>query len=222
VEPHALTTKPLEPRPRLGLRDGWRYLRRRGPRATIRALAERYVFRSYAAVVVATDISGPPITERLGDIVFRLATPDDLASLGELDRRGRGAALQEEIADSGDWLFVACHGQRIVAIRRCSRAVPEHSLISRVVELKAGQVWGADIYCVPEYRNRGIGGHLALFGERYLASLGYRQLFGVIAVGNAASIRMHSRVGKKPVCRVSYLRLLFYERLHISRETSVP
>jgi GNAT superfamily N-acetyltransferase len=207
---------------RIAPADGWRYLRRRGVKASTRAFVERYVYRAYTGVVVAVDIAGPPAPDRLGDIVFRQATPADLARLDDLDRYGRGTALRAEVAHNGDWLFIACHGDRIVATRRCSRVVPVHSLMSRVVRLEEGQIWGADVFCVPEYRNRGIGRHLALFGERVLATLGYRQLLGAIATTNTAAVRMHEGIGRQPVRYVSYFRLFFYERLRVTKASVAP
>ena len=62
---------------------------------------------------------------------------------------------------------------------------------------------------------------LGVFARRYLASLGYRQNLSSIAVDNTSSLRMQSRSGSERIFYVSYLRILFYERLRVSREIPV-
>jgi hypothetical protein len=53
---------------------------------------------------------------------------------------------------------------------------------------------------------------------RFLASLGYTQNFGTITLTNTPSIRMARHQGSEPLYYVSYVRLLFYERLSVSRK----
>ena len=77
----------------------------------------------------------------------------------------------------------------------------------------------ADIFCLPEYRSQGIGRRLALFGDRFLASRGYTESFAATEVTNTPSLRMSLHKGSsRPVSHVSYFRLLFYERLVISKD----
>ena len=163
-------------------------------------------------------LAGPPAADHVGDVVFRLATPADLDDLAEFERYGRGSAQRAYVEEDGDWLFVASHGQRIVATRRYSRAVPPYALMSRVIRLGRGQVWGADIFALPEYRNRHIARHLAIFGERWLASQGYTELFTSVSADNTASLRMSYEKGSRPFYHVTYFRLLLYERLRVSTE----
>lgn len=103
------------------LQDGWRYVCAHGVRATARSLFQHYVYRSHRFVVTRATLDGPPAASRVGDIVFRLATPSDLERLDELDRYGRGSRHRFYVEEDGDWLFVACHGERIVATRRLDR-----------------------------------------------------------------------------------------------------
>lgn len=197
---------------------GWRYFRRHGLIPTVRAIIKRYVYRSYQAVITHNGLAGPPADDHVGNVTFRLATPSDLDHLAELERYGRGSTLRASVTEDNDWLFVACDGDRIVATRWVSRAVPPHGLMSRVVQLRQGQVWALDIFCLPEYRNKGIGRHLSLFSDRLLASRGYTAVLGAVTVFNTPSFHMHLHVGRHPFCYVSYFRFLFYERLLISKE----
>ena len=208
------------------LESGWRHVRGNSTRMTARLLFHRYVYRAHRFVVTRATLAGPPAATCAGDIVFRLATPADLDRLDELDRYGRGARHRFYVEKDGDWLFVACHGERIVATRRYSRTLPGpskdgHGLTSRVVRLEPDQVWAADTFCLPEYRGRRIAALLGVFAKRHLASLGYRENLSAIAVDNASSLRMQSRSDSERILYVSYLRILFYERLRVSKHIPI-
>lgn len=198
---------------------GWRYFRRRGLIAVVRAIINRYVYRSYQGVIFCTRLAGPPTEDHVGNVVFRLATTSDLDHLAELEHYGRGASLRAGVLEDNDWLFIACHGDRIVATRQYSRAVPPHGLLSRVIHLGPAQVYMADVFCLPEYRSQGIARRLALFGDRGMASSGYTESVAATAAGNIPSLRMSLRKGNgHPISYVSYVRLLFYERLVVSKD----
>jgi GNAT superfamily N-acetyltransferase len=181
-----------------------------------RALINR-VYRSEAVIVNRTDLVGPSAIDHIGDIVFRLATADDFDRLGELERYGRGSIHRTRVEKDKDWLFVACHGDRIVATVRYGRVVRDR-LASRVVQLGPTQVWAADAFCLPEYRNQGISRHLLLFVWRFLASRGYTELFGAIRVTNTRSLRVFLHAGSKPLYYVSSVRILLWEHLRVSKD----
>jgi GNAT superfamily N-acetyltransferase len=182
-------------------------------------LVRRCLRGSAEFVITRVQLAGPPAEDGCDDIVFRLATRSDLASLAEFDRYNRhGAMARASVEEDDDWLFIACHGKRIVAMRLVGRYVPPHGIIHKVLTLSPSQVWEKEVFCLPEYRGRGISRRLSLFSDRYLASKGHRELFGVVAARNAPSLRMHVRKGVDFVCHVSYSRLLFHEDLRISRQ----
>lgn len=174
-------------------------------------------YRSHRCIVTHNLLGGPPAADHVGSVRFRPAGPADLDRLGELEPYGRGSVDRRYVEEDHDWLFVACDGDRIVATRRYGRVI-RHELVSRVVQLGDGQVWSADIFCLPEYRNQSIARYLGLFAERVLASYGYTEMFGVISVTNTPSLRSVLRKGGRPVYYLSYFRFLFYERLGVSRD----
>jgi RimJ/RimL family protein N-acetyltransferase len=92
------------------------------------------------------------------------------------------------------------------------------NVVSRVVKLGPGQYWGADLFCLPEYRNRGIGRHLKIFGDRHMASLGYKEFYSTVSPSNTASLRASRAAGREAVYYVSYVKVLFWERLRVSRD----
>jgi GNAT superfamily N-acetyltransferase len=184
--------------------------------AAVRRFVARYVYRTYRCVVTHSSLAGPPAVDHVGDVRFRIATPSDLDRLEEFERDGRGARHRAYVEGDRDWLFVACDGDRIVATRRVSRVIRD-GILSRVIGLGPDQVWAADVYCLPEYRSRGIGRHLVVFVDRYLASLGYRDRFGSVDVTNTASLRMSRAAGRRAVYDVSFVRVLGWERLHVSK-----
>jgi GNAT superfamily N-acetyltransferase len=194
----------------------WRHLRRRGLLAAGSAFVDRFVYHSYRCVITYNAAAGPPAVDHVGDVTFRAAIPSDLERLEELDRYGRGATHRHHVEEGGDWLVVACDGERIVATQRASRVIRDR-VISRVLRLAPDQFWAADIFCLPEYRNRGIGRHLQVFGDRYGASLGYKERFGSVPVTNTASLRASRAAGRQPVCYLSFRRILFWERLRVSK-----
>jgi GNAT superfamily N-acetyltransferase len=198
---------------------GWRYLRRRGLQATLRTAINRFLYGFNTFVVYRTCLAGPPAADHVRDIIFRLATPADLDHLAEFERYGLGTSQRAYVNEDNDWLFVACHGDRIVATRRYGRDVPPGSLMSRVLRLEPGrQVWSADAFCLPEYRNQGLNRHFGLFTMRFLASQGYTEEFGVIVATNIPSLRSVLHRGSQFAYFVSYSRLLFYERLRVSSD----
>jgi GNAT superfamily N-acetyltransferase len=200
---------------RLG--NWWRYIRQRGLLAAGRALIDRFIYRSHRCIVTWNLLAGPPAPDRVGDVVFRLATPSDFDRLDELERYGRGSTHRTYVQQDNDWLFVGGHGDRIVATRRVTRVMRD-SVVSRVLQLGPGQLWGADVFCLPEYRHRGIAPRLQQFGDRYLATLGYKERLGTIVVTNTPSLRMSRLSGKRPLYYVSYVRILFWERLRVSKD----
>jgi hypothetical protein len=197
---------------------GWRYFRRRGLKATVRTMIRRFVYGFHKFVVYRTSLAGPSAADHVRDIMFRLATPADLDHLAEFERYGLGTSQRACVNEDHDWLFVACHGDRIVATRRYSRAVPSGSLMTRVLQLEPRQVWSADAFCLPEYRNQGLNRHFGLFTMRFLASQGYVEEFGAIVATNISSLRSVLHRGSQFVYFVSYSRFLFYDRLRVSQE----
>jgi GNAT superfamily N-acetyltransferase len=186
--------------------------------AGVRAIIARHVYRSRRFVVVRTELAGSPVADHIGDIVFRPATASDLDRLDGLARSNRAYVEQDN-----DWLFVACHGERIVATRRYSRALPPasrdgHGLMPRVLQLGPGQIWTADAFLLPEYRNQGLNYHFGRFTMRFLASVGYTEQIGTIAATNIPALRSSRRRGARPVYYVSHTRVLFYDRLRVSKE----
>jgi GNAT superfamily N-acetyltransferase len=183
----------------------------------IPAAIARYVYRSQQYVIFGDGLAGPPAVDRLEGVVFRLATPSDLEHLDELEPYNRGSRQRVYVEQDGDWLFVACHGDRVVATARYGRVVRD-AVLSRVVHLAPEQVWGADQFCLPGYRNRGISRLLAIFANRFLAPLGYTEVLSSVDAANAASIRMTLHKGCRALCYVSHARFLRWERLHVSKD----
>lgn len=190
---------------------------------TVTRLVNRYIYRAFSFVVNRTELTGPPAADRVGDVVYRLATPADLQRLDQLEPYGRGARQRTFVEKEGDWLFVACRGDQIVGTRRYSRTLPSasrdgHGLMQRLLELKPTQVWSADAWLLPEYRQRGINQPFARFTMRFLASLGYTEQLAAVTLPNLPSLRSSARRGAERLCYVSYSRVLFFERLRISTE----
>jgi GNAT superfamily N-acetyltransferase len=196
-----------------------KHFRRHGALHTLRVLARRCVYGSHEFVITRARLGGPPVDEHVGDIAFRMAREADLARLGELDRFGRrGSMARAAVEEDGDWLFVGCHADRIVALRLVARDVPPHGVVHKVVKLSPDQVWEKELFCLPEYRGRGIARELSLFSDRALAAQGYTELFGIISVDNTASLRLHARKGVDFACYASYRRFLTHERLQVARD----
>ena len=195
----------------------WRYARRHGFLAAGRALRDRWVYRSYRCVITHSVAAGPPALDHIGDVTFRVATPSDYDRLHDLERYGRGERSRRYVSDDDDRLVVACHGDRIIGSRRLSRVIRDN-VVARVMKLGPGKFWGADLFCLPEYRNRGVGRHLNIFGDRYMATLGYTDHFGSITATNVASLRASRAAGSEAVCCVSYVKVLFWERLRVSKD----
>jgi GNAT superfamily N-acetyltransferase len=188
------------------------YLRRHGLRRTLGRVVVRLFFSSYDFIITRAALEGPPVPQCVGDVTLRPATPVDLQRLGELEGPGRRRV------EDGDWLFVACHGERVVAARVMMRAVPIHLTAAKVLRLAPGQAWDEDMFCAPDFRGKGVARHLSLFSDRYLRSLGYTEIFASISTNNVPSLRMQVHKGSEFAYHVSYLRLLFFKRIRVSRQ----
>ena len=195
------------------LSNAWRLLRQHG----VRKFIDRYVYRSQQRIVVRGGFAGPSVPDRVGKIVLRLATESDLDHLDELEEYGRGSIQRRYVKEGTDWLFVACDDERVVATERASRVVRDW-IASRVVQLRDGQLWSADAFCLPEYRSQGISRQLGMFGQRFLAAQGYKESFGSIAVENTPALRMARRAGVTFAYHISYVRILFWERIRVSED----
>lgn len=202
------------------LRYGWSYLRHNGLVPTLSAFARRYVYRSLEHVIMCSRTIDQDAADHVGDVVLRLATPADAERLRRFDQ-AREAPHRPPLGVHREWCFIACDGDRIVASRRYMDELPSYRLVSRVVRLQPGQLWADDVYCLAEYRGRGIARSLGLFAQRVLATDGYRDFFGSISVTNAASLRMTLH-DSDFVCHLRYVRLLLYERLRVSTEIPPP
>jgi GNAT superfamily N-acetyltransferase len=177
----------------------------------------RRVRRLYATrkfVVIRKKLEVLPVPDRVGEVVFRQASATDLERLDDLEPHGRGSTQRAHVRERHDMLFVACHGDRVVATRRCGLEVRD-PLAAQVVKLLPGQVWVADIFCLPEYRSHGVGTHLILFTDRKLAVQGYTDVLAAVDSSNISSLRASRSTGFEFPYYVSYVRLLRYERLRV-------
>jgi len=198
------------------VRYSWRYLRHRGLRATVRAVGRRYVYCSRDLVVLKSSRIDPSAVDGVGEIRFRLGGPADVDGLREFDR-SRGATPRPPSGNGQVWRFLACHREKIVATRWYSEDLPPYSLITRVLAPKRGQLWAGDVFCIPEYRSRGIVRRLGLFAQAHLALQGYTEFVSAISGQNIPSLRMHLH-DSTFICQITYRRLLFREDLRISHE----
>jgi hypothetical protein len=136
---------------------------------TLEALVNR-LFHCHRCIVEGARLDpSKEVENRVGDIVFRLATSSDLECLDELEPYDRGSRQRRFVEESGDFLFVACDGPRIVATARYGGVVRD-GVVSRVIRLEPGQIWGADACCLPEYRSRGVTRRLTIFANEFISS----------------------------------------------------
>jgi hypothetical protein len=92
------------------LPDAWRRVRQR-------------LFATRKFVVIRKKLEVFPVPDRLGEVVFRQASATDLERLDDLEAHGRGSTQRAHVRERHDMLFVACHGDRILATRRCGLEV---------------------------------------------------------------------------------------------------
>src|SRR5262245_59440334 len=191
----------------------WRFLARHGLRETLR----RMVYRHRGVVIIKATLAGPPFDPGADGLVFREATADDLAALGTLAPFHGADQLRAFVKEDGERLHIARDGGRIVGFRRVSRTLSQRWFLARVLHLTPEQVWTKDLFVHPDYRNRNVGRRLALAQDRALAGCGFKEMLSSVDIDNVASLRMSFRKGSRPVCVVSYHRLLFYQRCDVSR-----
>ena len=210
--------RPLQWRPGATLlRKTFAHWREHGVSDTIRRAAAWCTAGSEDFVITRATLNGPPVADRVGDVVFRLATAADLPLFHGHERFGSRLEMLGAHIRGGDWLFIATLGGRFVAARLITRTVPGRDVASRVLKLMPHQVWDDDMYCASDYRGQGIARQLSLFSARYMASLGYTEAFARIATSNVPSLRMQRHKGSTFAWHVSSRRLLFFRRVRASR-----
>jgi GNAT superfamily N-acetyltransferase len=192
------------------------YIRTRGIRHSLGRLVFGYVVGSERWALFYNRLDGPPAPTTHGEITFRSYATSDAEALIAFEpymRRSRFLAW----IDEGCLVYLALHGARPVAFRIVSTRGPEGPL-SRVVKLKPDEVWVVDLYCVPEYRGRGIGVWLALAMDRALAAAGYHGMYAATLLGNPAALRTVFKQGDEFRSVVTYRRLLIRRTLTISTD----
>jgi GNAT superfamily N-acetyltransferase len=194
-----------------------RFLARHGLRKTLRAVGRRMVYARTRVVIINSTLAGPPFDPGADGLVFREATADDLAALDTLAPFHQADQLRAFVEEDGERLHIARDGGRIVGFRRVSRNLSQRGILARVLHLTPEQVVTADLFVHPDYRNRNVGRRLALAQDRALAGCGFKEMLSGVDIDNVASLRMSFRKGSRPVCVVSYHRLLFYQRCDVSR-----
>ncbi len=193
-----------------------RYLRTRGWRWTLARAVETAVYASGRWVVYRNPLDGPLVPPRADGIVFRPVTSADVEWLGGFEPHHSRAELLARLAD-GCWIDVALDGPRPVAFRVVSSASPPGPL-GIVVKVDAGQIWVNHLFCVPEYRGRGLGTELALAMDRRLATLGFRECLSANRLDNIAAIRTTLAQGDEPLYVFSYFRLFWLVRRRVSTD----
>jgi GNAT superfamily N-acetyltransferase len=206
----------MDARLSLGLRSLWRFLRTRGIRHSLDRFVFGYVAGSQRWVLFYNDLDGPSVPAAHGEIMVRPYDPGDaelLAAFEPYIRRSQFLARIEE----GCFVHLALHGVRPVGYRIVSTRGPRGPL-SRVVRLGPDEVWVVDLYCVPEYRGRGIGIWLGLTMDRHLAATGYRGMYSTNLLNNPAAIRASLKQGDQFRAVVTYRRVLFRKTLIVSTD----
>jgi GNAT superfamily N-acetyltransferase len=198
------------------MRSVWRDLRTRGVRYSFNRLVFGYVAGSERWVLFYNDLDGPPAPARHGEITFRPYDSGDAESLAVFEPRISRSRFMAWIED-GCFAHLALHGARPVAYRLVSTRGPRGPL-SRVVRLGPDEVWVVDLYCVPEYRRRGIGVWLSLNMDRSLAAAGYRGMYSSNLLRAPAAIRTTFKQGDQFRALVTYRRRLFRQTLTVSTD----
>jgi GNAT superfamily N-acetyltransferase len=198
------------------MRSIWRFLRTRGIRHSLDRFVFGYVAGSARWVLFYNSLAGPPAPAAHGEITFRPYGPGDAESLAAFEPRIRRSQFLAWV-DEGCFVHLALHGVRPVGYRIVSPRGPRGPL-ARVVRLEPDELWVVDLYCVPEYRGRGIGVWLPLSMDRYLGAAGYRGMYSTNLLNNSAAIRASIKQGDQFRGVVTYRRRLFRRTLIVSTD----
>jgi len=198
------------------MRSVWGYVRTRGIRHSLERFVSGYVAGAERWVLFYNDLDGPSAPGAHGEITFRPYEPRDAESLAVFAPRMRPAQFLAWV-DDGSFVHLAFHGARPVGYRIVSTRGP-HGPLSEVVRLRPDEVWVVDLYTVPEYRGRGIGGCLGTHMDRHVAAAGYRGMYSTNLMTNPAAIRTSLKQGDQFRALVTYRRLLFRRTLTVSTE----
>jgi GNAT superfamily N-acetyltransferase len=191
------------------------FLAGRGWRDSLYAVARLAAYKRGRLVVIKAQLAGPPLDAGSDGLVFRQARAEDLDALETLVPCQRADRLRA-FSMQGHWLHVARDGDRLVGFRHVSPDLSPRGILAAVVPMRADQVYTHDLFIHPDYRNRNVGRRLAVAQDRHLAALGFNEMLSAVDLDNVASLRMSFRKGSRPVCVVSYRRILLYRRCAVS------
>lgn len=125
---------------------------------------------------------------------------DALSALGYLDR----ATLTGWMTDDA-FMFVAFKDGRLVGFRCVSRKAPPW--VAEWFRLRPHQLYGVDIYTVPEQRRSGLARAIFARTSPMLHARGFTELLGVQRLDNADSIAALARSGFTRLGRLTRRRL---------------
>lgn len=199
--------------------ESWSYLRSRGVRKTCSRFLEAYVFAMEEWAVLRNDLAGPPLEAVADGVVFRPFAPGDDHFLCAFEPWHLASELRAQLGD-GCWLDFAFDGDRPVAYRVVSPTGPRRQPLGTMITLKPAQLWVVNLFCLPEYRARGIGRRLSVAMDRRLSTIGYREILMANRLDNVPTVRLSLTKGNELLFWFSYLRVLFYSRYRVSTDAA--
>jgi GNAT superfamily N-acetyltransferase len=152
------------------------YVRNRGVRHSISTVITTFLVGRRRWLVTCEDLrKWEGARPGVPGLELRLACRDDIPRLRRLSRWP--ADGPEAWLEPGRYLFLALLGDEVVAYRGLT--VDVHPLVSKVLRLREGQIYEADVYTVPQHRRRGISRDLNIVAAPLLVARGYRQALGL-------------------------------------------
>lgn len=143
--------------------------------------------------------------------------PADRENVLELCRQNADLARSRArcvsyLANGYHGLLVEVDGRLVGHIWWCDpRADPKHlhpHLVRYRLSLEPGEVWGFDLYLMPEFRGGGMSNDVFALFRRHLRDAGYARVYGSVEASNLPAAWLHKVQGYEAVKTVPGTRLL--------------
>lgn len=192
------------------------YIQIRGFRQTIAAIIESYGIAYRRWYVFYKPIALPATSKSDDGITFRIATIEDVDSLAVFEPYCRLSEFRHYL-ENNVWVFLALDGNQPVAYNVVSRRSPTRPPLSWI-KLENNQLFGMDIYTLPEHRKREAARRLMAHRNRLLREWGYDETISTVREKNLPSLRLLSKPTARVVQRLTYLRFLWFSRTWVEAD----
>jgi len=149
-----------------------------------------------------------------------MVTEATIDNLNKLKEKNPNIPRFRKFLENHEIVIVAIINEKIVGHGIFVKDIPKK--FKGFINLRPGELWVADAYSLPEYRNKGIYSRIFSYTVFQARKRGNTKLFCDILANNLHSIEIHTKkFGGKRLFSYFYIKILFYEHTWIQKESRI-